>query len=78
MKEMTYEVTTYAADKEAVKVGCTEGAGCVYLALDDYARLKQYDDDPTRSCASPFFDVRLLSLIDHTTHTTHTTHMAHT
>lgn len=57
MKEMTFEVTKYAANKEAVKQTCTEGAGCAYLALDDYARIKQYDDDPTRNCASSFFDV---------------------
>lgn len=58
MKEMTFEVTKYTVSKQTVRESCAEGAGCTYLALDDYARIKQYDDDPTRNCASPFFDVR--------------------
>ncbi len=59
-KEMTYDRTQFRAKKATVAESCSGTAGCTYLALEDYAHAKQYEDDPTRNCAASFFDVRLV------------------
>jgi hypothetical protein len=58
---MTYDRTQFRAKKATVAESCSGTAGCTYLALEDYAHAKQYEDDPTRNCAASFFDVRLFS-----------------
>ncbi|ELR11591.1 uncharacterized protein ACA1_258530 [Acanthamoeba castellanii str. Neff] len=55
-KEMTYDRTQFRAKKATVADSCSGTAGCTYLALEDYAHAKQYEDDPTRNCAASFFD----------------------
>jgi hypothetical protein len=68
-KELTYNRTQYSAKKSVVAESCSGTSGCTYLALEDYAHAKQYEDDQTRNCAASFYDVRSsfpLPLVLHT------------
>lgn len=59
LQDITYQKTTYAANKTAVEALCSVQPGCVYLGVEDYATSKQYESDPTRNCAASLLAVRI-------------------